>query len=283
MHGLLVVLNCDRGTAAAAMAAESHSCRCRSTETSAMLVTAEHIDLPAGANTSIRCFAARPQVPGRYPGIVFFSDIFQLSGPMQRACVRLAGHGFVIIAPEIYRRSEPAGSVIPFDDAGRTRGLAAAARTPVAHFDADCRLVLDHLATHPQVAAGQLGAAGFCLGGHLAFRAALQADVKATTCFYPTGVHNGKLGVDADAGTLQRVAEIRGRLLLVWGAQDPHIPAAAREAIAAALRAGGSAFEQRIFDDAEHAFMRDEGPRFDPAATDAAFADTVAFFKSAFG
>jgi carboxymethylenebutenolidase len=246
-----------------------------------MLVTAEHIDLPAGA-ASIRCYAARPNAPGRYPGIVFFSDIFQLTGPMQRACVRLAGHGFTVLAPEIYRRSEPAGSVLAFDDAGRTRGLDAAARTPVAHFDEDCRTVLDHLALHPQVAAGQLGAAGFCLGGHLAFRAALQADVKATACFYPTGVHNGKLGLDADAGTLQRAAQIRGRLLLVWGEQDPHIPPAARAAIVAALRSSGTAFEQRVYD-AEHAFMRDEGPRFDPAATDAAFADAVSFFEAALG
>ena len=245
-----------------------------------MIVHTEHVDLPAG-KSAIRCFSARPQAPGRYPGIVFFSDIFQLTGPMLRACVRLAGHGFTVLAPEIYRRSEPPGSVIPFDDAGRTRGMAGAARTPVAHFDEDCRIVLDHLARHPSVAAGQLGAAGFCLGGHLAFRAALQPDVKATACFYPTGVHSGKLGLDSDAGTLQRFAEIRGRLLLVWGENDPHIPEAGRRTIESALQARGTAFEQRLYP-AEHAFMRDEGPRFDPEATDAAYAASIRFFREAF-
>jgi carboxymethylenebutenolidase len=245
-----------------------------------MIVHTEHLDLPAG-DSVIRCFSARPQAAGRYPGIVFFSDIFQLTDPMLRACVRLAGYGFTVLAPEIYRRHEPIGSVIPFDDAGRTRGMDGAARTPVAHFDEDCRILLDHLAQHPNVLAGQLGAAGFCLGGHLALRAALQPDVKATACFYATGVHNGKLGQDADAGTLQRCAEIRGRLLLVWGDRDPHIPEAGRQTIEAALRAGGTAFEQRVYA-AEHAFMRDQGPRFDPEATDAAFAEAVAFFRAAF-
>jgi carboxymethylenebutenolidase len=245
-----------------------------------MIVNADTLDLDTGDGGVMRCLLAAPKQAGRYPGIVFYSDIFQLSGPMQRACVRLAGHGFTVLAPEIYRRIEAPGSVIPFDDVGRTRGLDDATRTPVAHFDADCRLALDFLARHPAVAPGALGAAGFCIGGHLAFRAALQPDVKATVCFYATGVHNGKLGRDEDAGSLQRAAEIRGRMLLVWGTQDPHIPEAGRLAIEAALRASGTAFEQRHFE-AEHAFMRDEGPRFDPAACDAAFAEALAFFRAA--
>jgi carboxymethylenebutenolidase len=245
-----------------------------------MIVATETVDLAAGGAT-LRCLSAAPRAPGRWPGIVFFSDIFQLTGPMQRACVRLAGHGFVVLAPEIYGRIEAPGTVLAFDDAGRTRGLEDALRTPVADFDADARIALDHLARHPAVAPGQLGAAGFCIGGHLAFRAALQPDVRASVCFYPTGVHDGRLGRDADAGSLQRAADIGGRLLLVWGENDPHIPPAGRQTIAAALQAAGTRFEQRLYP-AEHAFMRDEGPRFDPAATDAAFAEAVSFLKASF-
>lgn len=245
-----------------------------------MIVHTEVLDIPAGGG-AMRCFLATPGVAGRYPGIVCCSDIFQLTGPMLRACVRLAGHGFTVLAPEIYHRLEAPGTVLEFDDAGRARGLEDAARTPVRHFDEDCRSALDHLARHPAVAPGQLGAAGFCIGGHLAFRAALQPDVKATACFYATGVHDGRLGLDADAGTLQRAAEIRGRLLLVWGLRDPHIPESGRRTIEAALRAAGTDFEQRHYD-AEHAFMRDEGPRFDPAAADAAFTEAVGFFGAAF-
>src|SRR5215831_57653 len=203
-----------------------------------MIVTTEYVDIPA-AGGAMRTFVAAPSAPRRCPGIVFYSDIFQLTGPMRRACVRLAGHGFVVAAPEIYHRTEPPGSVIPFDDAGRTRGLENAAKTAVADFDADCRSALDYLATHPRVAADSLGAAGFCIGGHLAFRAALQPDVKATVCFYGTGIHNGKLGRDADAGSLQRAGEIQGSMLLVWGSQDPHIPAEGRARVEEALRSNG--------------------------------------------
>ena len=245
-----------------------------------MIVTTEYVDIPAG-ETGMRTFVAAPKAAGRYPGIVFYSDIFQLTGTMLRPCVRLAGYGFVVAAPEIYHRIEPPGLVIPFDDAGRTRGLENALRTPVADFDQDCRLALDYLASHPSVAPGRLAAAGFCIGGHLSFRAALQPDVKATVCFYGTGIHNGKLGKDSDAGSLQRAGEIGGKLLRVWGTLDPHIPEEGRANVEEALRASGVEFSQRTYV-AEHAFMRDEGPRYDPEATDQAFAEMVGFFRAAF-
>lgn len=250
-----------------------------------MIVSTDTVDLHNPATGQpMRCLLAAPAGPAaarRHPGIVCYSDIFQLTGPMRRACVRLAGHGFVVLAPEIYNRIEAPGAVIPFDDAGRSRGLEDAQRTPVAHFDADARLALDHLAQHPAVDASRLGTAGFCIGGHLALRAALQPDVKASACFYATGVHNGKLGSDDDAGTLARAGEMRGRLLLVWGENDPHIPADGRARIEGALHAASVRFEHRLFA-AEHAFMRDEGPRYDPEASDAAFAAAVGFLRAAF-
>lgn len=245
-----------------------------------MIITTDYADIPV-EGLSMRALIAAPKPAGLWPGIVFYSDIFQLTGPMVRACARLAGYGFVVAAPEIYHRIEPAGEVIPFDDAGRSRGLADAERTPVAHFDADCRAALDYLHRHPQVAPEQVGAAGFCIGGHLAFRAALQPDVRATVCFYATGLHTGKLGSDPDAGSLARAGAIDGKLLMVWGGQDPHIPPQGRAQVEAALQQAGVEFGQRVYP-AEHAFMRDEGPRYDPEATDLAFGEMIGFYRSVF-
>jgi carboxymethylenebutenolidase len=246
-----------------------------------MIITSDYVDVRTADGGAVRAFVAAPKAAGKYPGILFYSDIFQLTGPMLRSCVRLAGYGFVVAAPEIYRRLEPPGLVIPFDDAGRTRGLEDAANTPVADFDADCRCLLDYLNGHAMVAPKEIGVAGFCLGGHLAFRAAMQEDVRATVCFYGTGIHNGKLGKDADAGSLERAGEIRGELLLVWGAQDPHIPADGRKKIELALQAAGINFTQKLYN-AEHAFMRDEGPRYDPQATDEAFGEMISFYRNVF-
>jgi carboxymethylenebutenolidase len=246
-----------------------------------MTVTSEYVDV-ATPGGPMRTFVARPGAGGRFPGVLCYSDIFQLTGPMIRACTRLAGYGFVAAAPEIYHRVEPPGTVIPFDDEGRERGMLDARRTPVAAFDADCRAALDALSRHAHVASGQLAAMGFCIGGHLAFRAALQPDVKATVCFYGTGIHNGRLGQDDDAGSLARAGAIAGELVMIFGTNDPHVPAEGRATIEAVLRTAQVRHTISLYP-AEHAFMRDEGPRYDPEATDAAFGEMIAFFKRVMG
>src|SRR5258705_12079797 len=110
---------------------------------------------------------------------------------MMRATQRLAGYGFVVAAPEIYHRIEPAGTVIPFDDEGRTRGLAGAAQTTVAEFDADCRAVLDYLDQHPSVERGKLGAGGFCIGGDSSFSAGRLPELAVPACFLRNVVYHG--------------------------------------------------------------------------------------------
>ena len=245
-----------------------------------MVVTTEYADIPL-PGSPMRTFVAAPRAEGEFPGIWCYSDIFQLTPPLLRTCVRLAGYGFVAAAPEIYSRIEPPGTVIPFDDAGRTRGQQDAAKTPVAHFDGDCRAGLDWLSIHPKVAPGKIGVVGFCIGGHLAFRAAFQPDVRATVCYYGTGIHDGKLGQDADAGSLARAKEIRGELLMIFGSNDPHVPSEGRDTVEQSLRATGVKHRIQLYP-AEHAFMRDEGPRFDPESTDLAFADMIQLFRKVF-
>src|SRR5215467_10783486 len=94
----------------------------------------------------MRTVLVAPRPKGKYPGILLYSEIFQLTGPIRRSMERLAGHGFVVAAPEIYHRIEPPGLVIPYDDSGRMRGSDDARRTAVAEFDRDRDAVLSFLA-----------------------------------------------------------------------------------------------------------------------------------------
>src|SRR5258707_2344125 len=98
-----------------------------------MVVTTGYEDI-ALAGSPMRTFVAAPKAEGEYPGIWCYSDIFQLTPPMLRTCVRLAGYGFVAAAPEIYRRIEPPGTEIPFADAGRASGQQNDAKNPVDMF-----------------------------------------------------------------------------------------------------------------------------------------------------
>jgi len=220
----------------------------------------------------------RPVGAEPLPGVLLYTDIFQLTDSTLRTARRLASAGFVVCAPEIYPRGALAGVALEFDDAGKQAGLAAAAGTTTAQFDADRAAVLDAMASRTDVTT--LHAAGFCIGGHLAFRAAFDPRVASTVCFYPTGLHNGALGADADAGSLAGAAGIHGRLMIVFGSRDPHVPADARVQILSALYAAGLPdLELHVYAGGEHAFMRDVGARYDPALTDLALTEAVSFLS----
>jgi carboxymethylenebutenolidase len=211
----------------------------------------------------MRTYFFRPTAEGRYPGLVLFSEIFQVTGPIRRAAAMLAGHGFVVAVPEIYHELEPAGTVLAYDGAGAERGNQHKITKTLSSYDSDARAALNHLMSLPHCT-GKLGVMGICIGGHLAFRAAMQPDVLATACFYATDIHKRSLGEGMHDNSLDRIAEITGELLMIWGRQDPHIPREGRALIYSALSDAGRHFQWHEFN-AAHAFLRDEGPRYDPA------------------
>ena len=142
------------------------------------------------------------------------------------------------------------------------------------------RTAFDEIGERPRCGrCGRLCATGHCTGGHLGFRAAFDERVRATALWYPTGLHDGKLGKDPDAGSLSRAGEIRGEMLLIFGTSDPHTPEEGRAVIKQAMEDAGVRFRWSLYE-AEHAFGRDIGPRYDPQATDTAFAETVAVLQS---
>src|SRR5437879_5951749 len=73
-----------------------------------------------------------------------------------------------------------------------------------------------------------------------ASRPAMTSDVKATACFYATDIHKHGLGKGMQDDSLQRAAEIKGELLMIWGRQDPHIPTEGRMAVLARLNELGT-------------------------------------------
>ena len=214
----------------------------------------------------------------RWPGVLLFSEIFQRTAPIHRTAMALAGHGFLVAVPEIFHELEPIGSVLAYDKTGTDRGNFCKTAKPVAAYDADARAALDWLAASPHCT-GALGAMGICIGGHLAFRAAMQPDVRATACFYPTDIHKGSLGLGGD-DSMARATEIRGELMMLWGRQDPHIPDDGRAAIQRRLVDANCVFTWHEYN-AQHAFLREEGPRYDPARALASYRRVVDLMERA--
>jgi carboxymethylenebutenolidase len=223
----------------------------------------ETADIPVAGTGSMRLHLFRPNVDGQFPGLLFFSEIYQVTDPIRRLAAFVAGHGFLVAVPEVYHEYEPAGTVLRYDQPGTDRGNALKFTKPVAGFDADSTAGFDFLRAHP-ACTGRLGAFGVCLGGHLAYRAALDPRVRAAACFYATDIHSGTLGENKSDDSLARMDELKAETLFVWGRQDPHVPFDGRQRIRARLEDVGARFLWHEVN-GQHAFLRDEGPRYDPA------------------
>ncbi len=218
------------------------------------------IQTPTGP---MRTYFFRPGAEGKCPGIVLFSEIFQATGPIRRTAATLAGQGYLVAVPEVYHELEAPGTVFAYDQAGADKGNADKYGKELSSYDADARALIDHLKSREDCSGG-LGAVGICLGGHLAFRTAMHPEIRATACFYATDIHSGSLGKGKQDDSLARAAEIKGELLHIWGRQDPHVSLEGRNRIKARLEEVGADFQWLEVNGA-HAFMRDEGYRYDPA------------------
>lgn len=244
-----------------------------------MILQEELVEL-ATPTGPMRTYVYRPVAQGRYPGLVLFSEIFQRTGPIKRTAALMAGHGFVVAVPEIFHELEQPGAEIPYDQAGADRGNAHKIGKPVSAYDADARAALAHLARSPHCT-GKLGAMGICVGGHLAFRASMNPEVLAGACFYATDIHKGSLGRGGD-DSLARAGDIKGEMLMIWGRQDPHVPAEGRAKIHARMAEAGVHFTWHEYN-GQHAFIRDEGPRYDPALALACYRQVIDLFERKLG
>lgn len=247
----------------------------------------EFVDLqtPGGV---MRTHVFRPAAPGRYPGITLFSEIFQVTGPIRRTAALLAGNGFIVAVPEIFHEFEAPGTVLGYDSAGADRGNWCKVNKPLSQYDDDAAAVREHLKSRADCT-GKLGTFGICIGGHLAFRNAMSADVLAAVCCYATDIHKLEshkrglgTGMADDSLELARRGAIKSELLMVWGRQDPHVPFEGRQQIRVALEEGGANFQMLEYNGA-HAFLRDEGPRYNPVLAGFVYAHALELFKRKLG
>ncbi|WP_163931973.1 dienelactone hydrolase family protein [Paraferrimonas sp. SM1919] len=232
------------------------------------------IETPTG---SMRNYIYRPKSEGAFAPIIFYSEIFQHTDPISRAAAILAGHGFCVIVPEVFHEFNPIGTVLGYDDIGKNKGNNDKHSKPLTQYDSDNEALIQWLSLQDYTT-DKVGVIGVCIGGHLAFRAALQPQVKAAFCLYATDIHSGTLPAPSEQQSLARSHEISAELVMVWGKQDPHVDASGREQIYRHLRDAG-VNHVWLEVNAEHAFMRDNDARYDPALALQMYSEAVALFN----
>src|SRR5690606_12717659 len=85
-------------------------------------------------------------------------------------------------------------------------------------------------------------------------------------------------GMADDSLERTRQGDPKGELLMVWGRQDPHVPFEGRVQIHQALEQAGANYQWLEFNGA-HAFLRDEGPRYNPVLAQQCYSIALELYK----
>jgi carboxymethylenebutenolidase len=193
-------------------------------------------------------FLSLPESGGPGPGIVVIHEGGGISPQLLRLCQRLAGEGYATIAPDLFFRS---GGTEASDYATLMGALKP------EEVLGDIRASADTLRS---LGSERIGVTGFCMGGRFTWSTALHAEgFAAAVAFYGSGI--------AD-----ELGEPLCPTLLFFGGQDPYIPPAEIERVAAHHP------DTVVYPEAGHGFMRDGSDSYDEKAANDAWARTLAFF-----
>jgi carboxymethylenebutenolidase len=208
---------------------------------------------------------------GPLPAVLVFQEAFGVNDYVQSEVRRLAAHGFAALAPDLFR-----GQTFAYGDMenvyARLRqltddGLLADVDESIAFLDAQ-----------PEVGEGGYGAVGFCMGGRLAFlsAAARSEKVRAAASFYGGSI--APVETKLFPPLLDRVPEINGSLLMIYGADDGSIAPQEHARLAEALSTHKCDYALRVFPGAGHGFASVDRESYRPEQAEAAWVETLALF-----
>ncbi|WP_374546240.1 dienelactone hydrolase family protein [Rhodoblastus sp.] len=227
------------------------------------------IDSPKG-NGKVRGLLARPaSASGPLPVILVIHENRGLNPHIEDIARRLAVDNFIAFAPDALF---PLGGYPGDEDKARELfGKLDQTKTR-----ADFVAAANYLLALPG-GNGRLGAVGFCYGGGV-------VNWLAEQTLEGPGGKPAHLDVGVPfygaAPPLDKVADIKARLLLQFAGKDERINAG-WPAYEAALKAAGVRYEAFVYDGVEHGFNNDTTPRFDQAAATLAWERTLALFNQA--
>ncbi len=215
----------------------------------------QDIKLTASDNFQLGAYRADPK--GAPKGaVVVIQEIFGVNHHIRAVCDRIAGNGYVAIAPAIFDRIEPNFQC------GYSPEEVAVARKFVANPDWAAMLRDTQAAIDAVKDVGPVGIVGFCLGGSVAYAAATKlSGLTAAMCFY--------------GGAIVRFADDKPKVptQLHFGEKDAGIPLTDVEAI----RAKRPDVEIYIYPGAQHGFNCEERASYDKASADIARQRSVEF------
>ncbi len=211
-------------------------------------------------------YRASPKAPGPHPAVMVVHENRGLQPYTRDVARRLAVAGFEALAPDFLTPS--GGTPVGNDDKAR----AMISALDLSRTVQDGIATIGWLGTKPR-STGKVGTVGFCWGGALADRIAVEGGkrVAAVVAFY---------GPAPDPSTAPRV---EAPLLLHYAGLDTRVDTTA-EPWVAALKAAHKDVTAYTYPGVNHAFHNDTAPdRYNAEAATLAWDRTIAFLRRTLG
>ncbi|HEV3225610.1 MAG TPA: dienelactone hydrolase family protein [Acidimicrobiales bacterium] len=201
----------------------------------------EMVDFKSNGDTA-RGYLAVPS-GGSGSGVIVVQEWWGLNPQIKGVADRLAGEGFVALAPDLYR-----GELAGHDEMDKAGQLMSS--LPMDRAARDMTGAVDFLTGHSSVKGDGVGAIGFCMGGGLVLvLGTLRPDrVKAIVPFY------GVVGIDDAAPDWSKLdAAVEGH----YAENDDFFPASKAKALEAGLRGLGKDCTFHVYPGTGHAFANE--------------------------
>ena len=176
---------------------------------------------------------------GKRPGVVVVHEWTGLGPYVQKRAEQLAGLGYVAFGADIYGRGiRPNTPEAAGKEAGKYRSDRRLLR-------ARAQAGLEVLRSQPLVDPGRIAAIGYCFGGTTVLELARSgADLRGAVSF-----HGG-----LDTPNPGDAKYIRAKVLVLHGADDPHVPLQQVAAFQDEMRNGGVDWQMVSYGGAVHSF-----------------------------
>ena len=235
-------------------------------------LTAGEIKIPVKDGTAPG-YRAKPAKGKHFPTVLVIQEVFGVHEHIRDLCRRLAKLGYYAIATELYARQ---GDVSKLTDIGDIIKIVATVPNDQVMSDLDASV---EFAKSEGANTAKLGVTGFCWGGGKTWiYTAHNPKVKAGVAWYGPLVARPQMG--GGTAPIDVAAEIKGRVLGLYGGKDTGITEENRNQMMTALKASGDSKSHIVvFEEAQHGFNADYRPSYDEKSAKAGWADMLSWFK----
>jgi carboxymethylenebutenolidase len=226
-------------------------------------------------------FLLQPKEQGRWPGVLYLTDIGGIRAANRAMASRLAGEGYTVLLPNIfYRSGQPPIFKAPLkfgDEQFMKRMNEIRAPLTLEAMDRDVSAYVDFLSGQSIVSGKTLGVVGFCFTGPMALRAAAaRPDQIAVMASF----HGGGLYTDAPTSPHTLLPRVEARLYFGHGIEDRSMPKEAIEKLDRALAGWGGRYESEIYDGAHHGWTVPDNPAYNEPQAERAFNKLINLLNS---